>query len=40
MGDLIQRAERELLQCQNFGQTSLEEVREKLKELGLEMKSS
>lgn len=39
LGDLVECAESELLQCQNFGQTSLDEVRGKLKELGLEMKS-
>ena len=40
VGDLIQRTERDLLQCQNFGQTSLDEVRLKLKEFDLEMKPS
>jgi DNA-directed RNA polymerase subunit alpha len=40
IGELIQRTERELLQCQNFGQTSLEEVKAKLDELGLELKSN
>lgn len=39
LGDLVECTEAELLQCQNFGQTSLDEVRGKLKELGLEMKS-
>jgi len=40
VGDLAERTERELLECQNFGQTSLEEVREKLAELGVSLKSS
>ena len=40
VGDLTGRTERELLQCQNFGQTSLEEIREKLVELGVTLKSS
>lgn len=35
VGDLVVSAEEQLLQVRNFGQTSLEEVRKKLGELGL-----
>ncbi len=37
VGDLIQKSPTELLACQNFGQTSLKEVQEKLAELGLKL---
>ncbi|MBM4043665.1 MAG: tetratricopeptide repeat protein [Planctomycetes bacterium] len=37
IGDLVQKTEQELLDCKNFGQTSLKEVREKLQELGLSL---
>ena len=35
LGELVQRTEAELLACKNFGQTSLNEVRQKLGEHGL-----
>lgn len=35
LGDLTQRSEQELLEAKNFGQTSLQEVREKLEARGL-----
>ena len=38
VGDLVERTEKDLLQCANFGQTSLEEIREKLDELDLSLK--
>ncbi|MBM4078801.1 MAG: DNA-directed RNA polymerase subunit alpha, partial [Planctomycetes bacterium] len=37
IGDLVQKTEQELLDCKNFGQTSLKEVREKLQEIGLSL---
>ena len=37
VGDLVQKGPIELLACQNFGQTSLKEVQEKLAELGLKL---
>ena len=37
VGDLVQRSEDQLLEVRNFGQTTLDEVREKLKELGLHL---
>ena len=40
VGDLVQKTEEELLACQNFGQVSLNEVKEKLGELGLTLKQS
>ncbi len=39
VGELIQYAEDELLDTPNFGVTSLQEVKDKLAELGLELKS-
>ncbi|MFW6133423.1 MAG: DNA-directed RNA polymerase subunit alpha C-terminal domain-containing protein [Planctomycetota bacterium] len=40
LGDLTQKTEAELLACQNFGQTSLNEVRERLAEHGLSLRES
>ncbi len=37
LGDLIKRKEDDLLQRRNFGRKSLEEIKEKLKELGLSL---
>ena len=39
IGDLMERPESELLAAPNFGQTSLNEVRQKLAELGLSLKA-
>jgi DNA-directed RNA polymerase subunit alpha len=39
VGDLIQKSEADLMACRNFGQVSLTEVREKLGEMGLRLKS-
>jgi len=39
VGDLLQKTERELLECPNFGETSLNEVRQKLAEFGLALKT-
>ena len=39
MGDLLSHTGDELLECKNFGVTSLNEVREKLRELGLKLKN-
>jgi DNA-directed RNA polymerase subunit alpha len=38
IGDLANRSEAELLACPNFGQTSLNEIRTKLDELGLALR--
>ncbi|HVJ80848.1 MAG TPA: DNA-directed RNA polymerase subunit alpha C-terminal domain-containing protein [Planctomycetia bacterium] len=38
IGDLIQHNENELMECKNFGVTSLNEVRAKLKELNLKLR--
>jgi DNA-directed RNA polymerase subunit alpha len=38
VGDLVDKTEAELLAAPNFGQTSLNEVRQKLAELGLQLK--
>ena len=40
LGDLTQHNENELLACRNFGQTSLNEVRERLAEYGLRLRES
>jgi DNA-directed RNA polymerase subunit alpha len=37
LGDLVQRTEDEMLETRNFGQKSLEEIREKLAEYGLSL---
>ncbi len=39
VGDLIMRTGDELLECKNFGVTSLNEVRERLDEMGLKLKN-
>lgn len=39
IGDLANKSEAELLACPNFGQTSLNEIRTKLDELGLALRS-
>ena len=39
LGDLIQKSEKDLLACPNFGQTSLNEVKQKLAGYGLALKS-
>jgi DNA-directed RNA polymerase subunit alpha len=39
IGDLVKLTEQELMTCKNFGQTSLDEVKAKLTELGLKLKS-
>jgi DNA-directed RNA polymerase subunit alpha len=38
IGELIQRTADELLEAKNFGMTSLNEVREKLTQLGLKLR--
>lgn len=38
IGELCQKSEAELLECRNFGETSLVEIREKLDSLGLSLK--
>jgi DNA-directed RNA polymerase subunit alpha len=38
VGDLIRRTAEDLLECKNFGVTSLNEVREKLTERGLKLR--
>ena len=40
LGELVQKSEKELLACQNFGQVSLNEVKERLSELGLKLRPS
>ncbi|MCX7806233.1 MAG: tetratricopeptide repeat protein [Planctomycetota bacterium] len=39
LGDLVQKTEKELLAVKNFGQTSLNEVKQRLAEFGLSLKS-
>jgi DNA-directed RNA polymerase subunit alpha len=39
LGELLDQSEPELLAAPNFGQTSLNEVRQKLAELGLALKA-
>ncbi len=39
IGDLVQKTEAELMACPNFGQTSLNEIKTKLDELGLSLRS-
>ena len=39
IGDLVNKTEAELLGCPNFGQTSLNEIKTKLDELGLALRS-
>ncbi len=38
LGDLAQKSEAELLACRNFGQTSLNEIRQRLTEYGLRLR--
>jgi DNA-directed RNA polymerase subunit alpha len=38
IGDLVQHSERDLMACKNFGQTSMNEIRQKLAEFGLMLK--
>ncbi|MCY2929943.1 MAG: hypothetical protein NTV86_10695 [Planctomycetota bacterium] len=38
MGDLASKSEAELLACRNFGQTSLNEIRQRLTEYGLRLR--
>jgi len=38
VGELIQRTDKDLLQCPNFGQTSLEQIKRRLQEMGLSLK--
>jgi DNA-directed RNA polymerase subunit alpha len=38
IGDLSNKTEAELLACPNFGQTSLNEIKTKLDELGLSLR--
>jgi len=40
IGDLIQHTESELMACKNFGQTSMNEIRQKLAEFGLLLKTA
>ena len=40
VGELVQKSEEELLACPNFGQVSLNELRERLTELGLKLRPS
>lgn len=40
IGDVCERSEEELLGCKNFGQTSLNEIKQKLANLGLKLKNS
>jgi DNA-directed RNA polymerase subunit alpha len=39
LGDLCQRSEQELAACKNFGQTSMNEIKQKLAEFGLMLRS-
>ena len=38
LGDLVRRTADDLLECKNFGVTSLNEVREKLTAIGLKLR--
>ena len=40
VGELVQKSGEELLACPNFGQVSLNELKERLTELGLKLKPS
>ena len=40
LGDLAQMSEPELLACRNFGQTSLNEIRQRLGEYGLRLRET
>ncbi len=39
LGDIVRKSTDDLMECKNFGITSLNEVREKLKELGLSLRN-
>ena len=38
LGDLAQKTEADLLGCKNFGQTSVDVVKEKLQKFGLKLR--
>jgi DNA-directed RNA polymerase subunit alpha len=38
VGDLMQKSEQELVDIRNFGQKSIEEVKQKLEDLGLSLR--
>jgi DNA-directed RNA polymerase subunit alpha len=38
VGDLVQRTEQDLLDIRNFGQKSIDEVKQKLAEMGLSLR--
>ncbi|RPI59183.1 MAG: hypothetical protein EHM48_09275, partial [Planctomycetaceae bacterium] len=40
LGDLAKKSEVELMACKNFGQTSLNEIRQKLSEYGLTLREN
>ena len=40
LGDLVSKSEAELMSCRNFGQTSLNEIRQRLAEFGLQLRES
>ena len=40
LGDLIEKTEAELLAAKNFGQTSLNEIKQRLEEHGLRLKDA
>ncbi len=40
LGDLVAKSEAEMLACRNFGQTSLNEIRQRLAEYGLSLRES
>jgi len=40
LGDLVNKTEAELMSCRNFGQTSLNEIRQRLAEFGLQLRES
>ncbi len=40
MGELIARSEQDLLDIRNFGAKSIDEVKDKLREMGLSLKDS
>ncbi len=38
LGDLVQKTENDLLSCKNFGQTSVDQIKEKLEKVGLKLR--
>jgi DNA-directed RNA polymerase subunit alpha len=40
LGQLVQKSEKDLLECRNFGETSLKEIRTKLAQLGLKLRAN